>query len=74
MFYVKDLGRVCVYNHAYNDACVYNVRVFYVKGSGPLLRQVLQCGLHLKCGRPPGFTQTAAPRVVPLPTRRRSRN
>ena len=33
--------------------------VFYVKGYESLLRQVLQCG------RPPGFTQTAAPRVVP---------
>ena len=39
--------------------------MFCVKGYESLLRQVLQCG------RPPGFTQTAAPRVVPRPTRRR---
>ena len=40
----------------------------YVKGYKPPLRQVLQCG------RPPSFTQTAVPQVVPLPSRRCPRN
>ena len=71
-FYVKKnrplrrVARTCTSGTSATDPpCVC---VFYVKGYGSPLRQVLQCG------RPPGFTQTAAPRVVPLPSRRCPRN